>query len=47
MKDLGEGAFAKVVHCRLHAKDGRHQEVAVKLLKPALFGSQVRPWAEV
>mmetsp|Transcript_21115 Transcript_21115/g.63531 ORF Transcript_21115/g.63531 Transcript_21115/m.63531 type:complete len:531 (+) Transcript_21115:485-2077(+) len=41
VKDLGEGAFAKVVHCRLDSHDGTFQDVAVKLLKPSLFGSQL------
>ena len=38
MRDLGEGAFAKVVECVVE-RDGAQQPCAVKLLKPALFDS--------
>ncbi len=38
MRDLGEGAFAKVVECQV-TRDGRPEPCAVKLLKPALFDS--------
>ena len=38
VRDLGEGAFAKVVECQV-ARDGKDEPCAVKLLKPALFDS--------
>ncbi len=31
-----------MVRCRLNSVDGIRQDVAVKLLKPSLFGSQAR-----
>ncbi len=42
VRDLGEGAFAKVVHCKLKREHGEpDMDVAVKLLKPALFNSDL------
>ena len=41
MRTLGEGAFAKVVHCRLKRDGHSDLDVAVKLLKPALFSSDL------
>ena len=40
VRALGEGAFAKVVQCTLRA-EGRAEDCAVKLLKPALFASDL------
>ena len=42
MRDLGEGAFAKVVECLVTVKGDSEkppEPCAVKLLKPALFDS--------
>jgi serine/threonine protein kinase len=41
VRTLGEGAFAKVVHCRLKREGQADLDVAVKLLKPALFSSDL------
>ena len=38
MRDLGEGAFAKVVECVV-ARGDAEEPCAVKLLKPTLFDS--------
>ncbi len=38
VRDLGEGAFAKVVECQV-TRGGKPEPCAVKLLKPALFDS--------
>jgi serine/threonine protein kinase len=41
VRTLGEGAFAKVVHCKLKRDGQAELDVAVKLLKPALFSSDL------
>ncbi len=41
VRTLGEGAFPKVVHCKLSREGQPDMDVAVKLLKPSLFSSDL------